>query len=86
MHSELIGVSVDGKLHQWKWNSERPFHLAINVANDSQSVDQSNNNSNNTQITVTHPKTLFLQVCIIKMRYSIPIVIIINLMLVLLCY
>lgn len=55
MYSELIGVSVDGRLHQWKWSSEVPFALSINVEGQLES------GSGRGQITVYHPKTLFLQ-------------------------
>lgn len=59
MHSELIGVSADGKLHQWKWSSENPFHLAINLSSDASAMAGSGQSFD--QITVNHPKTLFLQ-------------------------
>ena len=67
MHSELIGVAADGKLHQWKWACESPFHLTINISTDNQTAGQSSApqatqaNSQTGQITVNHPKTLFLQ-------------------------
>lgn len=64
MHSELIGVSADGKLHQWKWAAESPFHLTINVSTDqTQSTANATGSSQQQtgQITVNHPKTLFLQ-------------------------
>ena len=61
MHSELIGVSAEGKLHQWKWGSESPFHLVINLAGSEQQQQQLPGMNQAGQITVNHPKTLFLQ-------------------------
>lgn len=56
MFSELIGVSNDGKLHQWKWVSETPYFLSINIPNEQTSTAQPQSS-----FTVHHPKTLFLQ-------------------------
>ena len=27
----MIGISIDGRLHQWKWSSEQPFSVSINL-------------------------------------------------------
>jgi len=56
MFSELIGIGCDGKLHQWKWSSETPFQMSINIENQQQTQQYRSG-----QILVYHPKTLFLQ-------------------------
>ena len=58
MYSELVGISLDGKLYQWKWSSEQSFSVSINL--NSLSFNDTQMLSNN-QVVINHPKTVFLQ-------------------------
>ncbi len=58
MYSELVGISLDGRLYQWKWSSEQPFSVSINLS--SISFNETQLLSNN-QVIINHPKTIFLQ-------------------------
>lgn len=49
MHSELVAVTSDGQLCEWKWTHDAPFSATVNLGDALPPV------------TVHHPKTLFLQ-------------------------
>jgi E3 ubiquitin-protein ligase EDD1 len=66
MHSELVGISIDGRLHQWKWSSDTPFSLLFNLNANSFSEAQQQATTtplpnNNSQVLINHPKSIFLQ-------------------------
>jgi len=46
MYSELVAISVDGKLHQWKWLADTPFMQTITL--------------DNLCIQINHPKAFYL--------------------------
>lgn len=58
LYSELVAISKDGRLHQWKWSSDSPFSTTINISNNVEIMcDPANSN-----ITIYHPKTISLQI------------------------
>lgn len=63
MHSELVALSGDGRLHQWKWSADLPFNLTISL-NTSFSETPSlaaGQTAPANQVVINHPKTIYLQ-------------------------
>lgn len=48
MYSELVALSKDGKLHQWKWKSNIPYVTTTSVMSD----------AGNLLLAIYHPKTV----------------------------
>ena len=49
MHSELVAVTSDGQLYEWKWTQDTPFTATVALGDALP------------PLTVHHPKSLFLQ-------------------------
>ena len=71
LFSELVAISKDGQLYQWKWSAEQPFsetltlskNGAINMAASAEcsSSAAATPASGGSTVHIHHPKTLYLQ-------------------------